>query len=405
MRLRFLRALAAFSVVLGLAACEAPLRPDFGVRIAPLTRSDICADPNDPICASFSSTPYSYNSALGALPPGISDWSLVITQFGGQLDFRGAISAGGSAIADVQNMYVRFFIDNGNNTLGAGDLQVVIRSGASGATMYCGLVTSLPLGSELPSSSPAICENGGVGINEPGRFVYEDFRTADLSAPLWESQGFARLQAGERRALFLVEVGNVITVSGEPALGAATAPATRVDTLAVPSGDNGGGDDDNGGGGDDDGGDDEGDGGGDETGDTTAPSITFSGNAGSYSILAQVNITCVATDVGSGIATSTCPSVNAPAYTFSLGSNTLNASATDNAGNTSVAIELFTVTASSADVCALARSFAKNAGQGNAMCSMLGSGNKAFANHIRAQSGKSLTVEQANTLLRLAAGL
>jgi hypothetical protein len=367
-------------------------------RVAPVVEAKVCADPADPICQSFSSSVYQYDPTLGALPPGISDWRLVITQFGGQLDFLGAVTHGGAPITNVQNMYVRFFIDNGNNTLGAGDLQVVIRNTAAGATLHCGIVTALPVGAALPSATPAICETGGAAYNEPGRFVFENFRTADLSAPLWESQGFARLQANQKRALFLVEVGNVLVNAGQSSLGAPTAPATRVDTLAVPAGNNGGGDEG--------GGDDDGEGGGDEgTVDRDAPVITFSGNVGSYSILNQVNISCVATDAGSGISTSTCPSLNAAAYTLALGTTTLNATAQDLAGNIATASTSFTVSVSSTDLCALARQFANNAGQGNALCSTLRNGNKSFANHVRAQTNKSLTASQAAILLRLAAGL
>ncbi len=407
MRLLSLRSIAAFSVILGLAACEAPLRPEMTARIAPLLQAKICADPSDPICSAFSSTVYQYNPSLGALPPGISDWRLIITQFGGQLDFLGAISHGGAPITDVQNMYVRFFIDNGDNALGAGDLQVVIRNTPSGSSLHCGIVTSLPVGSELPSASPAICVGGGVSFNEPGRFVFDGFRTADLSAPLWESQGFARLQADQRRALFLVEVGNVFVNAGQPSLDAPTAPAARVDTLNVPTGNNGGGNNGgggNGGGGDDDG-DDDGEDDGDSDADTTAPTITFSGNAGSYSLLQQVSITCTAADTDSGIATATCPSVNALAYTFALGSNTLNATATDVAGNSATASTGFTVTVNRADLCTLARSFASNKGQGNALCATLNGGIRPFSNLVRAQTNKSLSADEAATLLRLVAGL
>jgi hypothetical protein len=389
MRLTSLRALGAFSLLAGLAACEAPVSPDFVGRVAPVVEAKVCADPADPICQSFSSSVYQYDSSLGTLPPGISDWRLVITQFGGQLDFLGAVSHGGAPIADVQNMYVRFFIDNGDNALGAGDLQVVVRNTAAGASLHCGIVTTLPVGAELPSATPAICETGGASYNEAGRFVFEDFRTADLSAPLWESQGFARLQADQRRALFLVEVGNVVVNAGQPSLGAPTAPATRVDTLAVPAGNNGDDEDDE----------------GEDPVDSEAPVITFTGNAGAYSILDQVNISCFATDAGSGLSASNCPSVSAAAYTLALGSTTLNATAQDAAGNIATASTSFTVSVSSTDLCSLARQFASSVGQGNALCSMLRSGSQSFANHVRAQTNKSLSADEAAVLLRLAAGL
>jgi hypothetical protein len=397
MRFTATRTLLAAILVVGATACEMPLRPEVDAAIiAPSLEAKVCADASDPICAVFSSTVYQYSPALGALPPGVSDWRLIITQYGGQLEFLGAVSHGGAPIANIENMYVRFFIDNGDATLGAGDLQVVVRNTPIGAQLHCGIVTSLPVGATLPTASPAICENGGTSINEPGRFIFDGFRTADLSAPLWEAQGFARLRADERRALFLVEVGNVsVATNGDATLEAPTAPATRVDTLSiVPP--NGGGDGDGDGDGDDD---------GDGDTDTTAPTITFGGNAGSYGLMDQVNITCVATDAGSGIATVNCPTVNALAYTLALSTTTLQASATDIAGNTATASTMFTVTADANSLCTLARSFVSNAGQGNALCAQLRNSTKAFANHVRSQRGKALSNAHADILLALAATL
>lgn len=394
MRLLSQRAVVVALTLFGLAACESPLRPvvESSAQLAPVLEAKVCADPSDPICAVFSSTVYEYSPALGALPPGVSDWRLIITQFGGQLDFLGAVSHGGAPIANIDNMYVRFFIDNGDATLGAGDLQIVVRNSPLGATMHCGIVTSLPVGAALPSASPAICENGGNSISEPGRFIFDEFRTVDLSAPLWESQGFARLRADERRALFLVEVGNVaVATNGDVTLDAPTAPANRVDTLSVATPN----DDDNG----------AGNGAGNGNTDTVAPTITFGGNAGSYTLFQQVNITCVATDAGSGVATVNCPTVNALAYTLALGTTTLNATATDVAGNHATASTSFTVVADANSLCTLARSFATNAGQGNALCAQLRNSTKAFANHVRSQRGKALSNAHADILLALAATL
>lgn len=396
MRARPLSFIAVLAVVLVSAACgdaSAPVAPTS--RLIDATAPKICADPADPICAVFSSTRYAYNPALGALPPGISDWSLVITQFGGQLDFLGAVTYGAGPIADIERMYVRFFIDNGDNALGAGDLQVVIVNSPTGATMHCGVVTTLPVGPALPTSVPPICVAGGTTLNEPGRFIFDGFRTADLSAPVWESQGFARLRANERRALFLVEVGNVNVSGGDtpPTLGPPTAPPTRTDTLSVvpPSG----GGDDNGGGGDDNGG-------GDET-DTAAPTITFSGNAGSYGLLSTIAIGCTATDIGSGVATSVCPTVNARAYTLPLGTTTLTATATDVAGNSATATTSFSVTANATDLCALVRELVPN--HATPLCAQLRNGTRAFTNHLKAQRGKQVPANVADLLTRLAAGL
>lgn len=394
------RAVVAALALFGLAACESPLVPVVATsaRLAPVLEAKVCADPMDPICAVFSSTVYEFNPALGALPPGVSDWRIIITQFGGQLDFLGAVSHGGAPITNIENMYVRFFIDNGDATFGAGDLQVVVRNTPTGAQLHCGLVTSLPVGPALPSASPAICENGGTSINEPGRLIFDSYRTADLSAPLWESQGFARLRADERRALFLVEVGNVTLVGGSPVLGPPTAPATRVDTLNVSTGGNNGGG--NNGGGNNGGGDTGGDG-----DDETAPTIQFASDKQVYSILDNVRVTCAASDNGSGLLSSVCPAFEVPAYTLPMGWTTLTATAEDYAGNVSELEMSFRVFATRADLCTLARRLARNNGMGNSLCATLSSGTRAFTNLVRAQSGKGLSAADAASLLAIAESL
>jgi hypothetical protein len=68
--------------------------------------------------------------------------------------------------------------------------------------------------------------------------------------------------------------------------------------------------------------------------DKTPPTITFSGNSGTYSILGTVSITSSASDNLSGVASSTCQSISGPAYNFTPGTNSFSATATDNAGNT-----------------------------------------------------------------------
>ena len=65
--------------------------------------------------------------------------------------------------------------------------------------------------------------------------------------------------------------------------------------------------------------------------DTTPPVITYTGNAGSYSLLQTVSIHCSVVDPspGSGVDASAthCADVVGPAYTFGLGSHTFNADA------------------------------------------------------------------------------
>lgn len=77
--------------------------------------------------------------------------------------------------------------------------------------------------------------------------------------------------------------------------------------------------------------------------DKTPPVVSYSGDAGSYTVDQQVAITCSASDALSGLASNTCQNVSGPAYTFPLGTNTFSAGATDNAGNSASASTSFTV--------------------------------------------------------------
>jgi hypothetical protein len=87
--------------------------------------------------------------------------------------------------------------------------------------------------------------------------------------------------------------------------------------------------------------------------DVTGPTITFTGNAGTYGVLSTVAITAAATDSGSGVASFSWTNVNAPASSFGPGSHTLTATATDSAGNTTTLTTTFTVTVTPADLSTL----------------------------------------------------
>lgn len=94
--------------------------------------------------------------------------------------------------------------------------------------------------------------------------------------------------------------------------------------------------------------------------DKTLPTVTYTGNAGTYTVDQTVAITCTAVDppnangtAASGLASTTCANVNAPAYTFPLGPNTLSASATDVAGNIGMGSTTFTVQVTTGSLCAL----------------------------------------------------
>jgi hypothetical protein len=100
--------------------------------------------------------------------------------------------------------------------------------------------------------------------------------------------------------------------------------------------------------------------------DTHPPTITYTGNLGSYGILVPVAITCTAADTLSGVASTTCANASAPAWSFGAGQHTLSATATDKAGNTASGSTSFTVTVSAADLCTLTRQFVQGSAAYNA---------------------------------------
>jgi len=93
--------------------------------------------------------------------------------------------------------------------------------------------------------------------------------------------------------------------------------------------------------------------------DTTAPSVGYTGNQAGYEVDATVEIACTATDGGSGIdsVATSCASIQLPAYQFAVGTNTLQASAVDLAGNTASASTSFDVRVSVEGLCRLTTRF------------------------------------------------
>ena len=90
--------------------------------------------------------------------------------------------------------------------------------------------------------------------------------------------------------------------------------------------------------------------------DATPPTLSFSGNAGSYNVAQALNIGCSATDNLAGIAT-TCTGINRPAYALPLGTTTITRTASDNAGNSGTGSTSFTITVDPASLCTLTRQF------------------------------------------------
>ena len=134
--------------------------------------------------------------------------------------------------------------------------------------------------------------------------------------------------------------------------------------------------------------------------DTSPPTITFTGNGGTYTVDQTINITCSATDAGSGVSSSSCPGASGPAYTFTPGSHTLNATATDNAGNTATATATFTIVVTHDGVCALVGQFVSQHGIANALCQQLRNGAYGGFNRlVRAQTGQTISAQHAAILI------
>ena len=140
--------------------------------------------------------------------------------------------------------------------------------------------------------------------------------------------------------------------------------------------------------------------------DQTAPSVSLTGNAGSYTVDQTVGIGCAISDDLSGIASQTCNGASGAAYTFGVGSHAVSASASDNAGNAGSATGSFNVVVTSGSLCNLVKAWVNQAGIANSMCKQLENGAYgAFQNHVRAQSGKSVSAGNAAILVSLADAL
>ncbi len=112
--------------------------------------------------------------------------------------------------------------------------------------------------------------------------------------------------------------------------------------------------------------------------DKTPPVVTFSGNAGTYTVEQTISISCAASDPtradgleGSGLASKSCTSSNGPAYGFGLGSHRVLATAIDNAGNSTTATTTFTVTVAAGSLGTLTTQFVQGSAKYQALPSSL----------------------------------
>ena len=149
--------------------------------------------------------------------------------------------------------------------------------------------------------------------------------------------------------------------------------------------------------------------------DTTPPVVTYTGNAGSYTVDQTIAIHCTASDPSpaSGIASTTCADISGPAYSFGLGSHTYSATAEDVAGNVGFGSTTFDVTVTFRSLENLVRMFSTDpdvtAGLNDKLAAAAASPNKtardhqlqAFVNQVDAQTGQALTPAQAQVLITL----
>ncbi|MFC0272775.1 lipocalin-like domain-containing protein [Metabacillus herbersteinensis] len=159
--------------------------------------------------------------------------------------------------------------------------------------------------------------------------------------------------------------------------------------------------------------------------DQTAPTITFSVKDDTkFGVDQEVNVTCLAEDALSGIASSSCKDMKTPAYQLGLGAYSIIADATDKAGNNSSASLNIMITVDYDSLVSLTEQFLAQSGDKNnnpkpfinkldaaksseemgkihARNGQIG----AYINQVKAKSDKGLTAEQAEVLIDLAESL
>jgi uncharacterized lipoprotein YddW (UPF0748 family)/fibronectin type 3 domain-containing protein len=144
--------------------------------------------------------------------------------------------------------------------------------------------------------------------------------------------------------------------------------------------------------------------------DRTAPTVQMTGGL-AYTVDQTVQIGCTASDTVSGIVYNPCesPLVNARAYELGLGSHEVKVDVQDAAGNVRSASVTYTVQVTVNSLANVTREFVTGPGEGgieNSLVKKLEHGEiGAFVNEVKAQTGKRITAEQADILIRLAKSL
>jgi hypothetical protein len=140
--------------------------------------------------------------------------------------------------------------------------------------------------------------------------------------------------------------------------------------------------------------------------DTTAPVITFEGNAGTYTVDQSVTITCTASDATSGVASTDCTNIDLPAYSFNPGTTQYTFIATDAAGNSGTTTLTFTVVVDLPGVQALIDRFVSKASVARRLNNQLEAGHlDQFNRTLDRETGKSISQENADLIRYLVAFL
>jgi hypothetical protein len=154
--------------------------------------------------------------------------------------------------------------------------------------------------------------------------------------------------------------------------------------------------------------------------DLTAPTITYSGNQGSYTVDQTIAISCTAADALSGIASTDCQAISGSAASFGVGSHAISSTATDQAGNTGTGTVTFTVGVTYGSLCRLSEQDAGTSRSGQQLCAALKLAALGQRLHnsrmetaalnsyillVQTQRGRGLTAGEAATLIQLAQSL
>lgn len=140
--------------------------------------------------------------------------------------------------------------------------------------------------------------------------------------------------------------------------------------------------------------------------DTTPPQVSYLGVGGTFRVSWIVSFNCNVVDVTSGVASTDCTSVYGNAYDFTIGTNVVTSTATDNAGNTGTGSVTFTVFVDAAGMSDLVDRFVTKESLARSLKRKLLAGQiPQFIRAVERDAGRNIAQQDAETLIRLAAYL